>query len=240
MMTTKKLILILVAAIVLVGIVFLVKKGTPAISRNIHIEESALTYVIDADVSRTGNKTLDASVEVYVTAQVREFAEMYAPTMFTQEQLQDLGFTDGRHYELSIKGEPWHYKTLSGMMIELYTFTGGAHGSTVYVPFINNDVGIPVTLGMLFAPDTTYLERLSDLVREPLKAQLEENQMYVEEFFNEGTAPSEGNFFIDKIGDEGITFIFQQYQVAPYVAGTPRVTIPFETLADMLNPAYFE
>lgn len=239
-MTSKKLILALITALIIGGLIFLVKKGTPSISKDIHIEESATTYVIQADIARTGNVTLDASVEAYVTAQAREFAEMYAPTMFSEQELESLGFTDGRHYELMIKGESWKYKKLEGMAIEIYTFTGGAHGSTVFVPFIVDETGTPVTLAALFIPNTAYLERVSAGVIPQLKAQLEENQMYVEEFFTAGTSASEGNFFIDKIGDEGITFIFQQYQTAPYAAGTPRVTLSLSSLADILNPAYFE
>lgn len=239
-MTSKKLILILVVLIALVGLVFLFKKATPAISKDVHIEESATTYTIKADVSRTGNTSLDASIEAYVTAQAREFAEMYAPTMFSEEDFKALGFADGRQYELVIKGGQWKYKKLTGVTIELYTFTGGAHGSTLYVPFIADEAGIPITLESLFVPGAPYLDRVSEGVKPLLKAQLDEGQMYTEDFFTTGTTASEGNFFIDEIGSEGITFIFQQYQVAPYVAGTPRVTLSLASLADILNPAYFE
>lgn len=239
-MTTKKLILILVILIAIVGLILVVKKGTPAISKDVRIEEATTTYSIDVDIARTGNTALDASVEAYARAQAREFGEMYAPTMFTEEEMTLLGFADGRTYELVVKGNPWNFKTLSGMTVEVYTFTGGAHGSTIYVPFIVNENGIPVTLADLFSSNTAYLDRLSEAVQPLLKEQLEENQMYDEMFFEAGTTASEGNFFVDEISTKGITFIFQQYQVAAYVAGTPRVTVSLETLADILNPAYFE
>ncbi|MEK7606519.1 MAG: DUF3298 domain-containing protein [Patescibacteria group bacterium] len=233
----KRYFLLIGALLVVAGAIFYVRGGTFSPSYGAHEEKS--TYVIDVSVPRTTNNALNEAVTAYVNARAKEFAEMYAPEMFSEADLENLGFNDGRQYELSITGEAWDYNNLSGISVLVYTYTGGAHGSTVYVPFMNDDVGTPVSLRDLFVPNAPYLERIAGDIQPTLREELEEGDMYVEEFFIEGTKPSEGNFFVDQIDDGGITFVFQEYQVAPYAAGTPRTTVSLTSLTDILNPTYF-
>ncbi len=215
------------------------EKGQTLLGRNYSFKEATTTYSVSVSVPQTKNKALNTAVATYVNSAVGDFTTLYAPSMFSPEDFEALGFADGRHYEFVIKGESWSYKNLSGVTLEFYTFTGGAHGGTQYITFLFDDAGIQLTLPQLFLGNTAFLERIAKAVQPDLKKQLEENQMYVEDFFTDGTRPDEGNFRTFTVGSDGITFIFQQYQVAPYVAGAPRVTVPFSVLQDILNPTYF-
>lgn len=203
------------------------------------IEDEADTYTISIEIPKTGNEALDTALATYADALKREFAEMYGPDAFTPEEYELLGFGDGRQYELSVQGEAWEYGSLSGVLLERYTFTGGAHGATDFIPFAYDADGTPITTEALFVPDSHYLERIAEYVRPVLKETLEENNIYLENMFDVGTKADPGNYMVFTVGDDGITFVFQQYQIAPYVAGTQRVVVPFDAIEDILNPSYF-
>lgn len=230
----KRTILIISGAVVLLALFLVFSGGGYA------TESSTDTYEISIDIPRTSNEVLNESVERYVDAMAVEFDVMYGPESFSSEEYDMLGFADGRRYQLSIVGEEWSYGQLSGIVLERYTFTGGAHGATDYIQFLYDDAGLPITLAALFAPGSNYLERITENVRPQIENVLTTQDMYVEEMFETGTAPSEGNYMVYTIGRDGFTFMFQQYQVAPYAAGTLRATVPFEAFGDILNPTYFE
>ena len=41
-----------------------------------------------------------------------------------------------------------------------------------------------------------------------------------------------GNF---TISDSGVTYIYNQYEIGPYVMGTIKVTVPWDELEDLLQ-----
>lgn len=197
------------------------------------------TYSIALSLPKTKNESLNASLADYGTAITNEFAEMYAPSMFTPEEYEMLGFGEGRKYALQVTGTRWSFDGITGVLLERYTYTGGAHGATDYIHFAEDAAGTPVALSALFIPESAYLTRISDYVRPVLKEQLTNDAAYVEDMFVTGTSPDEGNYMVFMLGKNGITFVFQQYQVGPYSIGAPRVEVPYTVLRDILNPSYF-
>lgn len=55
--------------------------------------------------------------------------------------------------------------------------------------------------------------------------------------FYEGLDPDHANYRCFNITRDGLLFTFREYQVAPYVAGEPSLTIPWQSLVDLLNPS---
>lgn len=196
------------------------------------------TYTLEIDVPATDNAVLNASVRRHIDARVREFDEQWGEGSLDPEEREALNLDDDYRYELMLVGYPWEYGTIDGMRIEEYRYTGGAHGGTTFWPFYYDARGRELRLSSFFA-DTRYIERITAAVRPRLKYDLERDGMYVEELFLAGTEPSEGNYVVFSLSDDGITFRFNEYQVAPYAAGTPRVTVPFSELRDILLPGYF-
>lgn len=112
-------------------------------------------------------------------------------------------------------------KVLS-LLVSYYQFTGGAHGLTRIVAY-NLD---PVTGEVLTFQDILELYRLkladikhsitNELKKEPLLYFFDAEE-YIEN-------KDEFNFYVE---DNYMIIYFQQYEIAPYVAGIPEFKIPF-------------
>ncbi len=235
MMKHPKTVVFLVLAVVVVFLVIFFASRELSFS----LEDKTDTYTIAITIPKTGNEALDVSLQKYAEFLKAEFSEMYGPGQFTPEEYDLLGFSDGRRYELTVNGEAWEHGPISGVVLDRYTFTGGAHGATDFIPFAYDADGTPIGLDALFVPGSHYLERIAEYIGPVLKEKLEQDDAYLENMFSVGVKPDPGNYMVFMVGDEGITFVFQEYQVAPYAAGSQRVTVPFDDLADILNPSYF-
>ncbi len=202
-------------------------------------EETTTTYHVSAELPKTDNQHLNNSVRRHADARIQEFESAYAPESIAPEEKQIFDAVPGLHYELTLTGTPWAYGTLSGMIVEEYTFTGGAHGGTSLSLFLYDAEGNDLRLRDLFENRGEYLTRVSEVVRPILKEELESGEIYVPDMFMTGTSPDEGNYMVFSVATTGITFYFQQYQVAPYVAGMPQVSVPLQMFENILSQKYF-
>ncbi len=132
---------------------------------------------------------------------------------------------------------------LLSLVINDYTFMGGAHGGGSYTG-VNFDVatGKQITLDDLGDADT--IRQVSkDFILDTIATSSEaaRGNLYsddivnykeaIEELFANGNQPE---FYLDTVG---ITFIFQQYDIAPYAAGTISFTVPYSQYAE-INDRY--
>lgn len=130
---------------------------------------------------------------------------------------------------------------LISVLIHYGGFQGGAHGFENAVTF-NYDVtnNKQLTLADAFPNDPLYLNKVSDFAKKDLVAQFEKKAdasmpaedrvQYLENIkgmIEEGAAPTVENFSRFTISENGLTFYFGQYQVAPYVEGEQKVVVPF-------------
>ncbi len=203
-------------------------------------EATTTTYHVAVDLPTATNAVLDKSLRAHADARVAEFDQIYGPSAFSADDLAMLGFTDrGMQYEQFISGEAWSSGTLDGMIVQEYDFTGGAHGGVSLTPFMYDDAGNSLRLADLFIDGAPYLERIAQAVVPRLKADLETNQIFNQEMFDDGTKAEEGNYMLFSLDGSSMTFYFNQYQVAPYVAGIREVTVPLSEFSDILSPNYF-
>lgn len=110
-------------------------------------------------------------------------------------------------------------------------FTGGAHGGqSIYTFTYDIEKKKELLLDDVFGTVPNYLNRISDFVLNDLK-----NQMKIASgghdpdmtMLVEGTTPTVEHFSRFTLGTNNtITFYFPQYQVAPYVFGEQKVTMP--------------
>ncbi len=114
-----------------------------------------------------------------------------------------------------------------------YSFTGGAHGGTAIIPFLwDIDNARALSLEDFFTADTNYLEQLSAATRTELKTQ---HPDWDAAQIDDGTAAKADNFSTISLSQDALAITFAQYQVGPYVVGTPVVTIPLKRLEKILN-----
>lgn len=128
----------------------------------------------------------------------------------------------------------------------MYEFTCGAHGNTALTTFTFDSTGKPVGLDAIIFPgnfSSVSKKFGEELIIPKLKAQL--GDMYNEEMvrfglFGEDGVKKDGFLAISPyenfaISDDGATFIFGQYQVAPYAAGMPEVFLSWQELLPYSN-----
>lgn len=114
----------------------------------------------------------------------------------------------------------------------IYTYTGGAHGSTVsFGSTFRTDNGKALGWDM-FRSDS--LVAIKNMVKEAIKTQYFKagnnfsDYLLVKE--NEFPLPQTAPRFVK----DGIEFIYQQYEIAPYAEGMPSCVLPYPTLIPSL------
>ena len=118
-------------------------------------------------------------------------------------------------------------KGILSISIEIYWFSGGAHGMTVLesVTF-NVHTGKVYRLKDLFKDNADYVTRLSDIV----KRQIRERDIPVIVDFS--SIAADQDYYI-----EGKTLViyFQLYELVPYAYGFPLFPIPTREISDIIK-----
>ena len=110
-----------------------------------------------------------------------------------------------------------------------YIYTGGAHGMTSETT-LNFDTDNGSLIGETELFQDGYEERLSSLLSLHLPEALQEPGDTAM-LFSRDIRPN-GNF---KVSEAGVTYIYNQYEIGPYVLGAVEVTVPWEELKDLLR-----
>jgi hypothetical protein len=113
-------------------------------------------------------------------------------------------------------------------------YTGGAHPSHI----VSNRVidvqrGVFLTEDELFEDD--FKDKMAQILVRYIASQHElDNPQQLEEigFFDIGKIAPNGNFLID---EDGITYSFNEYEIAAYSAGTINVHIPYDEIRGLLR-----
>ncbi len=125
--------------------------------------------------------------------------------------------------------------------IERYVFMGGAHGLETR-NFINFDLktGKVINENDLFV--NNYKNELAELIKRRIIEESKETKetknsepilsLEDTDFWTDSIKPN-SNFYIT---DEGINYVFNPYEIAPYYLGQTEVTIPFKRLTNLLKP----
>jgi len=146
--------------------------------------------------------------------------------------------SDGMEYEFLWKiTAPIASDSCVTYVSDFYCYTGGAHGSTQVLQTTFDAKGHPFTFETMFGPDAA--EPLRHLVtanlssqyfkKDNIKDMAQDLLVPVDSLPLPSTAPA---FFPD-----GVRFIYQQYEIAPYSAGLPSCTIPYSAIRPYLSPA---
>ena len=113
-------------------------------------------------------------------------------------------------------------------IVSTYDFSGGAHGSSAELAFNFNRKS-----GEIIDEDDIFTEGSAVELSKLLSAHLQSD-------FAEGTYNSlfikdiepNGNFIVS---EEGVTYIYGQYEIGPYYLGIIKLTLPWEELEGLLK-----
>jgi hypothetical protein len=125
-------------------------------------------------------------------------------------------------------------KDLLGIAVNVYEYTGGAHGNYGTVNYLyDTKIGKEVKLDALFLPG--YKEKLTGLLADYYRKiyEVPPGQSLVDAgLFVDKIEPNE-NFYITR---NGIGFIYVPYEIGPYVMGQQDIVVPFSELKGLIAP----
>lgn len=137
-----------------------------------------------------------------------------------------------KQYVVSVKNSIHYNKNnILSLTIELYSFTGGAHGSTTEISLnIDTNTGKNGSLKDFLGNNPRY----DEIILNEIKVQIAKNpEMFFQDMVDKLTKlPENQKFFLV---DDGVVVYFDEYEIAPYVAGRPQFFISFTQFPNGLN-----
>ena len=120
------------------------------------------------------------------------------------------------------------YENMQSYLLVTYEYTGGAHG-------IDSETGFTfdLTSGNRISEEDLFINGYKPILSELLTQKLPQTveQDIYEILFITTIEPNE-NFYVTP---EGITYVYERYEIAPYVCGIIEVTIPWNELNYILK-----
>jgi hypothetical protein len=137
-------------------------------------------------------------------------------------------------WTLDVSAEQTFESPFVALFVQGYDYRGGAHGLPILdVLYFDSQSKQPLKQEELLVPGA--YESLSKLSRKGLESQGFASD---DDWMLAGTEPSPENFQIVVPTKDGLVIHFSSYQVAPYSAGVPSVTIPWAEAAELFREAY--
>jgi len=123
------------------------------------------------------------------------------------------------------------YKDWQNYLLTYYSFRGGAHGiQTVSQLVFDKKTGNLVTENQLFREG--FAEPVAELMRKAVKAEFEAEDPELLQLVEMDFVVPNGNF---SIGNNGIQWIFQPYEVGPYALGIVTAHVSWKDLKPYLQ-----
>lgn len=209
--------------------------GTEIKTKSIH--DTTIKYMdITATYPTTGIGA--DKVESKIRSIIQTFKDDNLISDTQQEDIPTLNRDEDMQYILNINYSTTHNNNLITHRLDIYNFTGGAHGGNIVETYTFNNNGEQVNISDLFINPNIGIKNLSNKVITKIKSDPSYKEAIESEWFKDGTDPTVDNYATFMIEDTDIKIIFQQYQIAPYVYGNIEVTISLTELADNIKPEY--
>ncbi len=116
------------------------------------------------------------------------------------------------------------------------TYTGGAHGLASTKTFSFSSTGQLVSLSSLFTNGLNGLKTVAPYVKSQLASTLPAGD---QSFIDSGTEATQDNYQSFVVSDDGVLFMFDPYQVAPYSDGQQSVKVPLTVFRSIASPDIF-
>ena len=174
------------------------------------ITESTDAYKIDARYPQFGIPSVDEKVLAVVERAVTEFKSYPQNPRDSATPQNEL---------VSSYNSVYIGPDIASVALSISEYTGGAHGNTVVIGVnVDRATGKEISLDDALALIGKTLPEVADASLTQLKAVLGEDVL-----FPEGADPKQENYGTFLVSEDRVTFIFNNYQVAPYAAGQQQV-----------------
>lgn len=215
---------------------------SPACSMSIDLNyaegDDSVSHHINAEIVRAafGYEALSpkTAVDSFVAHYTRDYTHDLLPC-YKEDKEEEKASMGWYNYYYNLKTDMRKGKEgVINYIIEMNSYEGGAHGNQVntYLNFYT-ETGRLVTLDNLFVPG--YESPLNEILLKSLMKQAEATSMEALQekgyLLWSGMYPSK-NFLLK---DDGMEFLYNTYEIAPYVVGVTVLKIPYGDLTDLLK-----
>lgn len=174
------------------------------------VTESTDTYKIDARYPQFGIPAVDGKVQAVIEKALAEFRSYPANPRDSSAPQNEL---------VSSYDSVYIGADVASVALSISEYTGGAHGNTVIIGVnVDRTTGKELTQGDALALIGKTLPQVADESVVQLKATLGEDLT-----FPEGADAKAENYGTFLVSEDRVTFVFNNYQVAPYAAGQQSV-----------------
>ncbi len=172
------------------------------------VQEKTDTYSIKVEYPQFGISAVDEKIKEGIGTLVDEFKKIAESN------------TGDMPYELeSSFDDPYVDDEIISTRLIVSMYTGGAHPSTtIYGLNYSRKTGKEISLDSVLKLIGATLAQVAEITSVELEKKLGSS------FVREGAEPKQENYWIFSINEKGVTFIFNEYQVAPYAAGPQGVS----------------
>jgi hypothetical protein len=246
------LVLVVLAALAVIGFVFYTHRGNQGVVVNTVSEVKPLPapgewpstivrdqvdsyngsyYIISARYPVTKDPVITAYFKAFIDESVAQFKDdtswAAAGGTNTPNQPASLSLTITYTEHKAARADNFSFSTV--------TYTGGAHDLQTTKTFSFSPTGQQISLLSVFTNGIEGLKTVAPYV----KAQLSGTPGADMAMINAGTAPTQANYQSFTIEDDGLIFIFDPYQVAPYSAGMQSVKVPLSVFSSIASKDTF-
>lgn len=189
------------------------------------IEEETDYYTISVYYPLTKYKIVNSKIDEII----KSYTEILKGSI--DDNAKNIVKESGYKYFLDIRFNTYNYLNYVTYVLHISTFTGGAHPNSYYYTITyDKDKMQIVTLESLVKNNNSLLANLSEYTYNNLINNQKIKDIGGLDMVKDGTQPTIQNFENFALTSDGMLIFFENYQVAPYVAGEFAVNVPYDKL----------
>jgi hypothetical protein len=179
------------------------------------IKEEKDNYLVNVNYPKTNNSFVNADIQTLIQAKINGFK-----TAISEPSPISSTMTFNINYAVI-----FNQNNILSLKFESESYTGGAHpGHIIFTKNYNTKDNIEITFEQVVINET-ILQTLSEFAIDYFK-----NQKLEFELSLEGLEPKAENYQTFALAEDGVVFYFNEYQIAPYVAGSFELKVPYQLL----------
>lgn len=200
------------------------------------LEENNEIYSISTDLSAVSEDYAIEEIYNFVKLRIFEFKNDFSFNNLTEERIQEIKSVQNVKYSLSFNVEVKDSEKVKTYLLIYSYYTGGAHGNQEKISFnYDKETNKRIYLDDFFVgEEEDYLSVLAALGDKYFFSE------FGNSYFDEGLRPITENWQNWYIENDSIVFIFQTYQVVPYVYGSPEFPVVLGGVEQFVNPKFLE
>lgn len=190
------------------------KEQKVVVEEHFYEEQSKLKY---PQVKKLASKKAEEKINKDFTAYIQKSAEEWEEI---RKDAEENNYKSDYQTDFMVKFNQSPYLSI---LTSNYMYTGGAHGNTVVESFnYNTTDGSRIYLTDILTTE----DQLKEVQNYVWEYAIERPEIFYPDLKKEDVILTKDTAFY--FNESGITLVFQQYEIAPYVSGNQEIVIPEE------------